>query len=135
MNKGIWILVLIVVIVVVYLIVKKKNSTKEIPNAVQNLVQNTIPHIISSGNSVNSGTTPVIKINGFNFGDNLYANQNEVNIYKTASASPSNLASYKGYSKDELIGTYLSTDGIYTKVLIQNPASSVYVLTNQIYSK
>lgn len=89
-----------------------------------------------SGNNTGSGSnTGTVKTSNYSFGDNIYAKENAVNIYKTALISASNLAKYSSYSKDSLIGTYLSTEGAFTKVLIQNPASSVFVLSNQIYSK
>lgn len=140
MNKGIWIVLIIVIILVIYFI-SKKNKQTEIPNAVQNLVQNSgLGNVISSGSgtnntSNNTTTTPAIIVSGYKFGDKIYARENSVNTYKSASASSGNLASYTSYSKGALIGTYLSTDGIFTKILIASPASSVYVLSNQIYSK
>jgi len=143
MNKGIWIFVIIVLIVVIYFI-NKKNKTVEIPNAVQNLVQNSgLGNIISSGSGSNmnnttgnnTATLPVVTVSGFKFGDKIYAKDNLVNTYKSANNSSTNLASYTGYSQGTLIGTYLGKDGVFTKVLIASPASSVYVLSNQIYSK
>lgn len=133
MNKGIWIFVVIVIIVVVYLIVKKNKSTQEIPNAVQNLVNNSgLGNVISSPNTPNN--TVVIKTNNYKIGDSIYS-KDTTNTYKSASVSASNLDSFKSFQKDELIGTYLATDGVFTKVLIANPAHSVFVLSNQIYSK
>ncbi len=132
MNKNIWILLIVVVIIVVIYFIAKKNKTKEIPNAVQNLVQSTLGgNIISSGDGSNVSTTTT---SGFSIGDKIYS-KGITNTYKSANATSNNLDSFKSFQKDEFIGTYLAKDGIFTKVLIANPAHSVFVLSNQIYSK
>lgn len=134
---GYIVLALIIILIIVIVNNKKKNDTKEIPNAVQNLIQTTgLGNVISSPNTTTNTTIPpMIKTSGYNFGDKLYAKENSVNTYKSASATSVNLASYKGYDKDVLIGTYLGKESVFVKVLIANPASSVFVLSNQIYSK
>lgn len=138
-NNIILVIVLLVIIIFVVRYLKKKNSdaTTEIKNPIQgviNQIQGT--GVVSSPNSTTvANTPPVIKTTGFSFGDNLYAKENNVNTYKTASATSGNLASYKPYAKDSFIGTYLGKESVFVKVLIPSPASSVFVLSTQLYSK
>lgn len=133
------VLIIVIVFVVRYLKQKNNQTVTEIKNPIQGLISSSgLSNVISSGSSplnTNTTTPPVVKTSGFNFGDKIYAKEPNVNTYKTASATTGNLASYAPYSKDAFIGTYLGKESVFTKILISNPASSVFALSNQIYSK
>jgi len=127
-----WWLILIIVILII-LIVRAKNK----PNSELNNIQNGLTGIVNNTvTSISSPSNPTVepKTSGFGIGDKIYS-RSLTNTYKSPSATAGNLDSYKSFQKDEFIGTYLSTEGIWTKLLIASPAHSVYVLTNQIYSK
>ncbi len=50
-------------------------------------------------------------------GDKAFAGPSGANGYKSASATPANV--YKHYNVGNYIGTYLGTEGIFTKLIVE----------------
>lgn len=122
-----------VIVILIVLIVKAVKNSKNQNPVQQNSLTGVVGNIVTTISSpINPPTEP--KTSGFEIGNNIYS-RSLTNTYKSPSATAGNLDSYKSFGKDEFIGTYLSKEGIWTKILIASPARTAYVLTNQIYSK
>lgn len=133
------ILILIIAMIILYKQLSKPKTTSTNTNTSTNTGGNILQNIGSTiNNTIGSVLPQTIKTNNFVYGDKIYANENSVNLYKVPNAQPANLVSQYGYgtiNKDTYIGTFVQKSGIYSEILITNPAMHVFVLSNQIFSK
>ncbi len=138
------IITIIVLILIVFLVIRYVNQTKKdestngenAQSVISGLAQAFIPRPILT--SVVPGPSAITNSNSnqpFKFGDSIYAKSNTTNAYKNPILSTVNLDSYKAFNANDLIGTFLSTSGIFTKINATNPARIVYVQTSQVYTK
>lgn len=133
-NTIIYLIIFILLIIIVWRYYKSTQSTAgNLSNA-----QSTFSSLISTfaPHPTLTSTTPTTANNAvFKFGDLIYAKSNTTNAYKVPVISVANLDSYKAFNANDLIGTFLSYDGIFVKINATNPARIVYVLSSQVYTK
>lgn len=122
-----------------YFIIKKDKPTTE---------ETVLPPVVTKPTITTTVKTTPVKTSGFIppvvitpkmpvTGQKIYSGATGANAYNTKSTSIGQL--YKYYNTNEFIGTYLGTDGVYTKIIVQEPniltgisAKTVWAITTNL---
>lgn len=141
-----WILLLILVILIIVIVKMNKKPATTAAAALSSGSGifsgiSTPRPVVSSPSVINSSANPPYTggppSQNLKIGDDIYAGDSIVNAYTSPNAISGTTQYY--FKKDDLIGTYLSKEGGFYKVSIDQGLFSGYgnyfVLANQVYSK
>ena len=107
-------------VVTYFVVTKKPNEQTQDP-----ALTPAVPPTTTTVTTKNSGVVPApvsapVKPKAPVMGQKVYSGSTGANTYKTKSTSIGQLDKY--FAANQYIGTFLATDGIYTKIIIQTPS-------------